>query len=387
MSLYKRQRELNKLFKKIPKTGFDARDLEDLCSSKYMDTGNAEWIHWSAEIYSFGKWLRKYGYYPSWLPLMIMTDHAPAFYAGDEPTGRTYVEYSGLTTMFYHSKENTDIAKREFANLKKNIYTMYSPIVFCRHYLSIQQIPDAAGTLVFLYHTLPETSDECDKQAYIKQLLSLPEKMLPVSVCIHSHDIKKGAHRIFLEHNIPVFTAGETCDIRFGERLLTVISHFKYTMSNVIGSQTYYCVEMGIPHSIWGVEPVETFQNPDIAWETEYWKKPSGTKKRNDMFKGIYTSITQEQHDIVYKDLGINDGISRIKMAKVLYRAYLSQRPPLQMCKDILYACFKTPLKKSLPFLLQSKIIAALFRFLLVQKYKHDAEMLQKSLQRWEIKS
>ena len=31
--------------------------------------------YWTSEIYGFGKYIRKYGYYPSWLPLYIYTDH------------------------------------------------------------------------------------------------------------------------------------------------------------------------------------------------------------------------------------------------------------------------------------------------------------------------
>lgn len=385
MNISKRQKELDNLFKYYDGNGFGAKDLEDLCLDRYLDMGNAEWVHWSAELYSFGKWIRKYGYYPSWLPLMIMTDHAPCFYGTDEPIGRTYVEISDIRVMFYHSKENTEMAKKEFAGFNKHVYTMYSPIAFCKKYLNIRQVDNPKGTLVFLYHTLPQTSDESDKQEFIKQLLALPTHMQPVSVCIHSHDIKKGAHHIFLQNNIPVVSAGETCDRRFGERLLTILSHFKYAISNVIGSQLYYTVMMGMPHSIYGLEPIETFQDGFPEWEQEYWNKLPGTMWRNNLFKGLNTTITKEQLRVVEQDMGLHDGISRLKMAKVLYHAYFSQRPPLLICRDLLRACFISPIKRGLPFVLHYAPVRAFFTCILKFKHRNNATSLANSLRHWGL--
>ena len=385
MSLLKRQRELDNLFKNFDRNGFSAKDLEDLCSEKHLDMGNAEWIHWSAEIYSFGKWIRKYGYYPSWLPLMIMTDHSPCFYATDGPVGRTYVETTDVRVMFYHSKENAEIAKREFGDLNKHIYTMYSPIGFCKKYLNLHQNPNAKGTLAFLHHTLPESNDESDKKELIKQLLALPAYMHPIAICIHSTDIKKEAHRIFLQNNISVVSAGETCDKRFGERLLTIMSHFRYAVSNVIGSQVYYTTIMGLPHSIYGLEPVETFQDGVAGWELEYWKKFPGTKIRNNLFKGINTTITAEQWSVVVKDMGLDDGTSRIKMAKILYGEYFCQRHPLLICKDLLRAVFVLPVKKAMPYFLEFFFARACLVKFLHFKHKGNVELLVKSLQRWGL--
>lgn len=382
MSLLKRQRELDNLFKNFDRNGFSARDLEDLCSEKYLDIGNAEWIHWSAEIYSFGKWIRKYGYYPSWLPLMIMTDHAPCCYSEIELAGTPYIR-DFPSVFFYHSKENTEIAKRKFRYLNKHIHTLYSPIIFCKEYLDIHHLPDALGTLVFLYHTLPDTSDESDKECYIRQLLALPKHMHPVTVCIHSTDIKKGAHKIFIQNKIPVVSAGETCDIRFGERLLRLISHFKYSVSNVIGSQTYYCVSLQVPHSLWG-DPPNT-RMADGTLEIPYWDCLPKFKRRNDLFKGLNTAITKEQLMLVRQDSGLDDGISRIKMAKILYGEYFSQRHPLLICKDLLRAVFVLPVKKAMPYLLEFFFARACLSKFLRFKHKSNAELLVKSLRRWGL--
>lgn len=385
MSLLKRQHELDDLFKNFDRNGFSARDLEDLCSEKYLDIGNAECIHWSAEIYSFGKWIRKYGYYPSWLPLMIMTDHSPSVYGKVEVMAETYVKETNLRVMFYHSQENTRIAQKEFQGLNKCIYTMYSPIGFCKKHLNFHQDPDAKGTLIFLYHTAPETSDESDKQEYIKQLLALPVCMHPITVCIHSHDIKKGAHHIFLENKISVVSAGETRHWKFAERLLSLIAHFKYAMSSVIGSQVYYTTIMGLPHSIYGLEPVETFRDGFAGWEQKYWEKRPDTRKRNELFQGINTSITDEQWAIVQQDLGLTSGISRAKMAKILYSEYFSQRHPLLICKDLLRALFILPIRRLMPYLLELSFIRICFYRFLCFRHRKNVEKLTKSLQRWGL--
>ena len=196
-------------------------DLVSLCNSEERHIFPRFIPYWTAETYGFGKYIRKYGYYPRFLPLAIYTDHAPARIF-DKPWKHELE--SSSPTMFYHSPESVKVWKK-FSN--KPCYTLYSPFVFYRRNNKIIQDKDAVGTIVFPNHTLPTADEIFDTQSYINQLKSLPEKFQPISVCLHFHDIRIGRHEIYLENGIPVYTAGDDINF-FVERFYDILRRFKY---------------------------------------------------------------------------------------------------------------------------------------------------------------
>lgn len=61
---------------------YSEETLLKLCDPNEAKMGLARWIYWTAEVYSFGKHIRNYAYYPSFLPLYCFTDHgagAPSY--------------------------------------------------------------------------------------------------------------------------------------------------------------------------------------------------------------------------------------------------------------------------------------------------------------------
>lgn len=274
--------------------------------------------YWTAEIYGFGKYIRHYGYFPSFLPLCIFTDHGPG---GEGPFKHELA--SDAPVQFYHSQRMVDKWKKVSV---KPCYVLYSPFVFYRRTKNIKQSPNANGTLVYPAHSTQVIEDKSDLELYIKQILSLPEEFHPLSVNLHYHDINNGQHKIFQKYKIPVYTAGNPNDYRFTERFYSILRNFKYSTSNLPMACLFYSVEMGIPHFIYGNKPV--FNNkgdnnvspgmdfdPINEWEI--------TRKIYDLFYGLHTEITPEQKEIVEIELGIRDGLSRSKMAYVLYTSFI----------------------------------------------------------------
>ena len=100
-------------------------------------------------------------------------------------------------------------------------------------------------------------------------------------------------------------------DYRFIERFYEIIRKFKYATSDIVGSYLYYAVEMGIPFFIYGEHPI--FENKGNKHfkigELDFLKVFSEYPKTLNLFVGLFEAITNEQKQLVERDLGIRNGI------------------------------------------------------------------------------
>jgi Methyltransferase domain len=299
-----------------------SQDIHELCK----DIKLKHTFYQSTEYYSMGKYLRNYGYYPKWLPLFVSTDHGP--------TQRDVPTYSDLKKdsphMLVHSKRLA--AKwKELSKIPCDV--MMSPFVFYRRSHNINKSETASGTLAFPAHTTDFIENDTDFEVYATSLLSLPPEFQPVSVCLYYLDVRKGKHRIFEKLNIPVYTAGHIYDTRFMERFYAILRNFAFTTSNHLGSYVFYAVEMGIPFFIQGKSPIMInkggLSSPDGAYDP--LKLSVQLNKATALFGDSARNITTEQRELVEAELGIHDGVSRFRMAAILYGSLLrwlfSKRP------------------------------------------------------------
>ena len=274
--------------------------------------------YWTAEIYGFGRQLSNYGFYPYCLPLCVFTDHGPG-----------YVDHIALheiestaPVQLYHSPVSVNVWLKE---TNKKAFCMLSPNVFFRRKHKISKSERANGTLVFPAHSTPSIDDLSGYVDYIGSLKCLPEKYHPLTVCLHMHDINKGLDEIFISNGFTVVTVGDTIDQRFIERFYALLRNYRFTTSNIPGSYMYYSVEMEIPFFIYGNKPL-WFNNldPNInagaynPFEIGYGKKAYDLFLFND-YIDKYPIISKEQANFAAEHLGLNGGISRLKMAKILY--------------------------------------------------------------------
>lgn len=295
-------------------SGMSEEKLSELCNSKNRHIFPKFVPFWTAEAYGFGKYIRRYGYYPKFLPLAIYNEHGVGSFTG-KPFKHELKSYAPV--MFYHSPESVKIWKK-FSN--KPCYVLYSPFVFYRRSNKIVQDEDAAGTIVFPDHTIPSMDEISDTQAYIDQLNNLPKKFQPVSVCLHFQDIRIGRHKIYLKNNIPVYTAGNDFNF-FIERFYDILKKFKYASSNQVSSSLFYSVEMGTPFFIYGNKSENINKSDPNYAEGKLTDYEDGEfyQLLDKMFSGFECEITDEKKRLVESNLGIRDAIKRKKMAYVLY--------------------------------------------------------------------
>lgn len=306
---------MNKLYQNPPQ-GMTEDELLELCSEKNSRNYFRGAPFWTAEAYGFGKYIREYARYPKFLPLAIYTDHGPQRIP-EKPYEHEL--QSGAPVMFYHSPESVKIW-RKFS--QKPCYTLFSPFVFYRRKNNITQDGDAKGTVVFVNHATADIEDKMDMRKYINGLKNLSEKFQPISVCLHCQDVQLGRHKIFMDNDIPVYTAGNDFE-HFTERFYGILKKFAYASSNQVGSSLLYAVEMGVPFFIFGDRSDNTnFGDKNIPLgKYDIYEAINYYKDVDAKFRGLDCGITEEKKKLVEYDLGIYDGLSRGKMALVLYWA------------------------------------------------------------------
>lgn len=294
--------------------------LKYICDINNSFTGNSFWLYWSSELYSFGKYIRKYGYYPKFLPLAVYSDHSgPSF--SDLP----YLhEIETEAPIFLtHRKIKAD----NYIKLtSKKAYTLFSPSVFYRRSNNIVQEKNAVGTIAFPVHSLPSSFEDFNIVKYCHDLNLLPDHYKPIKICLHMHDIAKNRHQIYTELGFEVISAGNTSDYRFIERLYEILKYSKFITSNDVGTITFLAIEMGIPFFVYGEHEVK-YNLSDNNFPKGKIKSPEHSQyqylykklKMTDNF--IVTNYDKDLINEIESSLGIFDGISRRKMALVLWQA------------------------------------------------------------------
>ncbi len=274
--------------------------------------------YWTANVYGFGKWIRRYGYYPPCLPLCIYTDHGPG-----DPGFSPYPHelQSSAPVQFYHTKSS---AARWKDVSQKRCYILYSPFVFARHTLGIERSNSARGTIFFVAHSTPSILENKAVDTYHHELSALPERFRPITICLHIHDVTKGLDRKYLERGYQVVTAGDSLDQRFTERFYRLLGQHRYALSNLFGSYGLYATEMGIPFGLYGTEP-EYHNQADPNIEKGDYKSYRNTpfyQRAIELFGHLpEDSVAPEQLEFARYQLGVDDGITRADMARVLYKS------------------------------------------------------------------
>ncbi len=298
-------------------------ELISICSIQFIERSAAPIIHWTSEYYSFGKYIRRYGYYPRWLPLAVYSDHS-----GPSLTDDPYKhELENDAPLFLtHSASKCDKIRKATG---QHARVMLSPAVFCRQELGITKSAEGKGTIAFPVHSLPSQVEEFDEKKYIQQLRALPEEFQPVTVCLHMHDINKGRHVSYLESGLTVICAGHPADDRFVERLYGHLQNVKYTTSNDVGTIAFFSVEMGIPFFIYGAEQVSINVSDenlkagavDDAYKSFPLHKYLSEKLQYDNTKP--PQIDAEVERVVNESLGKGKHVTRVEMAALLWRSLL----------------------------------------------------------------
>ncbi len=298
--------------------GYSEKTLSKICGKADLNAGFTKWKYGCSENYSQGRLYREYARYPEWKSIFIYSEHGIQFdIVGQHEIG------NDAEAMFVFSEAKFQSYKKVS---DKPVYKVLHPFVWYRREHNIQKDKHAKGTIAFPAHSNAHWDSVFNINSYIEQLKALPEEMQPVCACLYVDDIWKGRHKIFIEKGIPVYSAGNARDIRFVDRYYEILRHFKYSTSNLIGSYTFYSVEMGIPFSLYGDTP-SFHSNSGDAWNNTV---PDQEQEARRLFSGVYLNIEEEQRKFVASKLNLNEHISREEMQKILVATYKKRGNILQ---------------------------------------------------------
>lgn len=270
------------------------------------------------ELYGLGYWLKDYAHYPQRFPLCTFMEHG----AGSLEDAAEH-EVKNNAAVFI--KFSPSFIERFRKSLKKPVFCILNPFIHYRIKNGIKQSNEAKGTLFFAAHSLLGIDGLLNWDSLINELETIPEYFKPIDICLHPVDVYKGLDQIIKRKGYKVYTAGYEYSEKFAVRFYNILKEYKYTMSNVIGSHTFYSVELGIPFSIFGKEPIYVNRGYGVTKPTAH--NISKTEliylKAAELFQGFHTYITPEQNEFANFELGKTKSIGRTKAFFVLLWALL----------------------------------------------------------------
>jgi hypothetical protein len=174
----------------------------------------------------------------------------------------------GLATEPSHADQmmKTDIhitwsswrAKMKFPDGRLVLRTQH-PWVPYRKLKGYHLSPHAQGTIVFVPHSVPGLDyEEFDLDAYLETLKTLPENFHPLTLCLQFHDASVEAACKVARAGFRAVSAGNSLSPSYADRFYSLIRTHEYATSPSIGSQLFYCHELGVKYFLF--DPDKKFQ-------------------------------------------------------------------------------------------------------------------------------
>jgi hypothetical protein len=300
-------------------SGMTEQELIKSCKPSYKRL--ALRINWTAEIYSFGKCFRALSGFPDLLPLCFTTDHGVGMETNfflHERGARLGLHMTWNRAKYERNKNDTSL----------NILHVPHPWILYRRMKKIERRVDHSGTLIFFTHHAPGSEwTRHDEDSYFERVRELPQKFHPIVFCVHMHDINAGNHHKILKHNFPVVTAGNTLSDDFVDHFYDIASRFSYASSQQWGSQTAYCIEMGLPYFFLGERPVlinhsdENIKIGEVGFQDSFHE--SNEMIADAIFRAPVDAVTQEQMKFVESFLGLDSVISQKSINWIFWRQFV----------------------------------------------------------------
>ncbi|MBW4459619.1 MAG: FkbM family methyltransferase [Nodosilinea sp. WJT8-NPBG4] len=279
------------------------------------------------QCYGLGKWLRRDLTLPEGLPLHIHMDHGVRI-----SEAMTNCDLLATQPIFFTSAAQRDEYGKQTG---KRAYVSSSPFVACRTLNQIEPDADAKGTVAFPVHSTHLIDVVIDWEKYADDLLSLPTEYQPVTVCLYWKDLLAGRHTPFLKRGMAVVTTGHMADPDFATTFYSILRQHRYCSSNMVGSYTFYAVEMGIPFFIHGMPPVFNNHGHDHNRPTGTYTVDNLTDDREkrdflefqrlfEMDVNAGVKVSARTRALCLSKLGIGQSDSKATLQRVVYQAWAS---------------------------------------------------------------
>ncbi|MBL8470065.1 hypothetical protein [Methyloversatilis discipulorum] len=292
------------------------------------EAGFAPWASWEVENSSFGKTLRDWASYPSWLPMCAVSDHGVHWGARCWPNE---IESPYRLFLSWNAKKARLMAERH----GKEALHIPHPWAAYRSARGIEPDVDRHGTVVFFSHSNDNTTPMFDSlDAYMQSLKDLPESFHPVVICLSFHDVLKGMHRTLRRYGLPIVTAGTTNAQCFVDRFYGIARRFRYACSPTIGSHSFYLVEAGVPFFLYGPAPTYVIKGSRSVRDGVQDLRDYGDEEDIERFMALRQLFSEPvdrvlpaQTDAVRTYLGLDSGAGAGHLRTALWRSLTTNLP------------------------------------------------------------
>lgn len=239
-------KEFRKYIKQREKLPLD--DIENISAFLPFYVKSDELWAWN-DFYGAGEIYKKYAGYPSDYVLKFVVDHTIQF------------RENYCTEEEYVVNLPAHILTSDFAKVQCQKYTNAElfPVGLLMNYADdyyseekFQQEKQKLGKnlLVFPSHSSDVVVAEFDPIPLINEILKIKKlhNFDSVTICFYYADIQRKFHKKFDGYGFNFVTAGHILDPMFIPRLKTIIKLSDVTMSNSIGSHTFYSIGLNKPN-------------------------------------------------------------------------------------------------------------------------------------------
>ena len=281
--------------------GYTDVELEMLCKKRETKIPT---LFWTTELYGFGKCYREWLGLSKLLPIPFYGDHGVTL-------SNNLFNHEIDNKSCYHLTWNKYRYENPKNHILKKLIYITNPWITYRKKKKFTLKKDRKGTIVFLSHSIIgiDLEDE-NNDKYFNELNKLDNDLKPLVICIHMHDINKGLHKKLRKYELPLITIGNSLNSDFVDRFYDIISNFKHATSNSIGSQLFYCTEIGLPYFLYGDRPVyfnKSDENMPKGKMTYYDNNTEILSKEIIMsFSKFSQSITEKQQNLTISLLGLD---------------------------------------------------------------------------------
>jgi len=267
--------------------------------------------------YGFNLLIKSYAKFPKYIPISFHIEHG--WTALSEPLVSDLRTNKKLMLVFSKRREK---AWKEKSDIP--VVIMGSPFIHYRRTHKIERYPDAKGTIVYPSHSGTYVKATYDVEKYCKQLQSLDDEFKPITISLHNDDIRRGLDKEFAKYGFNIVTSGHRDDVNFAKKFYNILRHYKYSTSNEINSATFYCVEMEIPFFILGDIPygVNDGRDMNVPMKVSILDFEQVRIAYKMFNTGPVKSISEEQKEYVYREMGVKNCISPQELKKLFWKIF-----------------------------------------------------------------
>ncbi len=190
------------------------------------------------ELYGLSRAVREYVGFSSVKPLPVLIPHGVCLNANRMSVAE---KRAGYSSVFSYPALRDGV----YAQHGMKVIPAASPFLYALDRTVSNRVEPEGGILFFPAHSIPGVEAAQEWSELALELAEMSHDRGDVRVCLYWADVLAGRAQVFVDHGLPVVSAGHSNDSDFIGRLVSLLQGHKYAASNAMGSHFFYAVSAG----------------------------------------------------------------------------------------------------------------------------------------------